>query len=82
VLPNAGGYFECVFDAGSRPSLTATTTYYIGLHYASGQNPMPIMEGNATYAGGQEFWENNVMDWNYTGNGQAQDMNFKTRMCD
>ena len=83
TVPETTQYFECVYASGNRPSLTASTVYYIGMQTsADGGVPWAIVEGNATYANGQEYYEVGSSDWDFTGSGQVWDINFKTRMCD
>ena len=82
TIPAAGNEMEFVFDAGSRPSITATTTYYFaGGCPSCDLDNRPTMErslDDSGYASGTGYYGNgwgNDTDANW-------DLYFKVMICD
>jgi len=73
------GWKECVITAGSRPSLTSSTTYYLLFINGIGQEWTVSTDNAAGYANGTSFWDD-VLDW--SGTVDSADITIKTRMCD
>lgn len=80
AISDPGGWKECVIPEADRPSLTASTTYYVLFRISSGYGVWPINRDSAqSYADGTAYYD---QDKDWVGTASSNDLPFKTRMCD
>lgn len=77
VVPDAAGFFQCVIPASDRPSLTSSTTYY--MIFRTDANWNVSRDSAQGYANGTAYYDI-TLDW--SGTSSANDLPFKTEMCD
>lgn len=81
TVPDETGDFECVIPEGSRPPLTADTTYYVTFR-ASGASSWPFGRSatGGTYADGTAYYDV-TQDYNLTATANY-DLRMKVKVCD
>lgn len=78
-------WYEMIFPAGSRPSITATNVYYFTVVNTASNYENHIWvhfhDGYGEYSGGS-FWEGTATEHYVTYNYEASDMRFSIKVCD
>lgn len=77
-LPTVSGWKECVIPEGSRPALSASTTYH-SLFKETYAGFLISRDSTGGYAGGTSYYDTNK---NWIGTTSTSDLPFQIKVCD